>query len=96
VNVLSPLVDWIASLELQSAHLDCLVQAAEGWIDPDLLSDLDACWPGFDEADNARALLHSRRLFHRLTRRTTEVIGYTRFDADGLRDKVVRILAMNA
>jgi len=64
------------------------------WMHPDLLADLDACWFGFGEADNARALLHSMALFDRLTRRTGDVIGYPAFDSSRVRHEVQRIVAM--
>jgi aminoglycoside 6-adenylyltransferase len=64
------------------------------WIDPELLADLDACWSGFGEVDNARALLHSIALFDRLTRRTADAIRYAPFETGRVRDEVEGILAM--
>lgn len=56
------------------------------WIDPELLSDLDACWSGVGEAESARALLQSVDVFDRLTRRTADSLEYPAFDSGAVRD----------
>lgn len=62
------------------------------WADPELLPAIEATWCGTDATESAHAIRASLDLFDTLSTRTADALGYARFDAEGVRDEVERLL----
>lgn len=66
------------------------------WADPALVTQLDGCWSGISRDDSTRALLNSVSLFDSISTRVATALGMQRFDADAVRKRIERLLAIPA
>lgn len=62
------------------------------WVDPDLLPALEASWSGIDPIESVRAIRSSLALFDTISTQTADGLGFRRFDSEGVRDEVERLL----
>jgi aminoglycoside 6-adenylyltransferase len=68
---------------------------ARDWMDDDVLSDLDRCWPGWTPDEMRVALGVSIELFDRLMSRTAIHLAVEPFDSSAVRAEIDRILAQS-
>lgn len=76
---------WHYDTWYNGKHLD-------GWVDPSVRIELDACWAGFYTSEMASALRASMDLFQRLGEHTAQALDFPTFHHGSVRTEVERIL----